>query len=230
MPQLIDLSGATLPRSIVAPSRTFENYLTIEEDHTDETVITEHPIDKGAVMSDHIYLKPPILKLRLGWSNADDAASDASYVLSTYAALLALKNARQLFTIYTGKRLYNNMFVLSLSVPTTAQSEWSMIAECLFRQLLLVNVSSASGQPTSTTAAAGAQPGSPQTNQSTTNGGFNQLQSGNGPTQIPLGDSIVVGPGGFTQLKSGTGPTEIPLGVPNTSGGAAGPQDFFGPF
>jgi hypothetical protein len=224
----VDLSGAVLQRKFA----TFQNYLTVEEDHRDEAIITQHPVDSGAVMSDHIYLKPPTVKLRLGWSNSDDGASGPTYVIDTYKNLLALKNARKLFSVFTGKRIYNNMFVASLSVPTNSQSEYSMIADCELTQLLLVNTKSVAGKPTSTTAAPASNPGaqaSPKTNQPTTDtgqnypeaSGFNHLESGTGPTQIPSGS-----PG----LQSGSGPTEIPLGTPNDNGGASGPQTFYGGF
>lgn len=51
---------------------------TISEDHMDEMVITENPVEQGAAVNDHIYNRPAILTLRLGWS--DSPSSSGSIV------------------------------------------------------------------------------------------------------------------------------------------------------
>lgn len=43
---------------------------TIEEQHTDELEITDHPIQQGAVITDHAFKRPAELVLKLGWSNS----------------------------------------------------------------------------------------------------------------------------------------------------------------
>jgi hypothetical protein len=228
--QLLDLSGAVLQRQISVPQggQSFQNYLTIEEDHRDETAITQHPVDSGAVMSDHIYLLPPTVKLRLGWSNADPQASAVTYILDTYAALLQLKNNRKLFTVFTGKRLYNNMFVKSLAVPTNPMNEWSMIADCELQQLLLVNTASTTGQPSSTTASASGNPSnlaSPATNQSTTDTGTNYTASQTinaGGEAAPAGSPVISGFNNSPTIN--TGGEAAPAGLPNSNNGGAGPS------
>lgn len=42
----------------------------IEEVHDDELVITEHPIEQGAAISDHSYKKPSEVVVSCGWSNS----------------------------------------------------------------------------------------------------------------------------------------------------------------
>lgn len=234
---LIDLSGATLQRRITAPSLAFQNYVTVEEDPNDDAEITRHPVDSGAIMSDHIFLMPPELKLRLGWSNSDPASTGATYVRDIYGQLLQLKNNRQLFTVYTGKRFYNNMFVASLRGPVTDhRHEWSMIVDLMLRQVLLVNLATPSNKPTSVNAAANPANqnlADPTKNQPTQNTGVAQLTTGNGPTQIPSGESATIGPDGFTGLQTGTGPTQVPSGLDgggytNTQGGGANDLATFG--
>lgn len=241
---ILDLSGAVLDRKIVA-SQTFDKYTPIEEDHDDELVITEHPIDKGAVMSDHIYLRPPTVKLLLGWSNADLAASGPTYARDTYSDLLKMKNDRgKLAKVYTGKRLYNNMFVLSMQVHTDAPHEYALLATVTFKQLLLVQTAS----PTTaspTTAAPSATPGAqkaPAKTTPTTSTGTNYTT----PADYEIGPSGVASSPttGFTSLQTGNGDTQIPsgatglptgapegtFGMPNSTGGGAGPLDVAVPF
>lgn len=43
---------------------------TIEEMHNDELEITEHPIEEGAVISDHAYMRPAEVVIRCAWSNS----------------------------------------------------------------------------------------------------------------------------------------------------------------
>ena len=235
MPGIVDLSGATLPRKIVAPNVTIPNYITVEESHDDESTVTKHPVDKGAVMSDHIFFQPPTVKVRLGWSNSDQGSGGADYVLKTYAALLSLKTNRQLFIVYTGKRLYNNIFVSSLRVHTNAQLETAMIAEMDLIQLLLVNSATVSNASTPSTAAPASSPSNladPSQNQPQTSPGTVQTSPQNySASSAPEGiDVNAQSPStGFNQgVTSGSGPTQIPIGVPNDDGGGAGPVVPFG--
>ena len=43
---------------------------TIEEKHDDELEITNHPIEQGAAIQDHAFLRSSRVTLRLGWSNS----------------------------------------------------------------------------------------------------------------------------------------------------------------
>jgi hypothetical protein len=228
MPALVDLSGATLQRQIFSASLNFGpgTFLTVEEDPTDDSVITQHPVDSSAVMSDHWYIQPPELKLRLGWSNADPQATGPTYVRDVYSSLLQLKNNRQLCTVYTGKRFYYNMGIPSLRGPVTnPRFEYSMLVDLIFRQVLLVSLATATSAPTSVNAAPNPQgTASPQTNQPTQNTGFNQLRSAgpaNQATGIPSGE--------ISDTTSGGSPADaVPgIGAPNNNAGGAGPADYY---
>lgn len=59
--------GSTLP-DIIAQA-------VIEEEHTDEIEITDHPVQQGAVISDHTFRRPAEVKLHLGWSNSPSGPS-----------------------------------------------------------------------------------------------------------------------------------------------------------
>lgn len=43
---------------------------TVEEHHMDELEITDHPVEQGAMITDHAFKRPAELTLKLGWSNS----------------------------------------------------------------------------------------------------------------------------------------------------------------
>jgi hypothetical protein len=49
---------------------------TVEEHHNDELEITDHPVEQGAMISDHAYKRPAEVTLRLGWSNSPNGRGD----------------------------------------------------------------------------------------------------------------------------------------------------------
>lgn len=61
----------------------------------------------------------------------------ASPVQNAYDSLLAAYQARTLFTVYTGKRLYKNMLIKSLSTTTDKENENSMLIRIGMRQILM---------------------------------------------------------------------------------------------
>lgn len=121
---------------------------TIEEEHRDEMIITEHPVENGATISDHAFKRPSELALRLGWSgspNPADAADqarrggDPNYLRSIYIKLLNLQAVRQPFAVNTGKRSYDNMLIASLAVVTDQRSENALFVNATLRHIILVN-------------------------------------------------------------------------------------------
>jgi hypothetical protein len=53
----------------------FEADITIEETHSDQMEITEHPIEQGANITDHAFKRPAEVTLKLGWSNSPIVSS-----------------------------------------------------------------------------------------------------------------------------------------------------------
>lgn len=47
---------------------------TIEEVHNDELEITEHPVELGAPIADHIFKRPPNVIIQCAWSNSPQKA------------------------------------------------------------------------------------------------------------------------------------------------------------
>jgi hypothetical protein len=194
---------------IVKPNRRFFNILnpdgsalqdikaqaTVKEIHNDELEVTEHPVEVGAMISDHAFKRPVELVLEIAWSNspsinglltnaglsANQAAGVSAGIVgatavggsvvnaaaigygayqagallqssqlgsnigqsgqinSIYDQLRALQTNRALFSIQTGKRLYNNMICKSLVVETDQKSENALFVIMNCKEVILVN-------------------------------------------------------------------------------------------
>lgn len=126
--------------------------VVVEETHLDSATITEHAIEQGAPITDHAYLNPAELTMRVGWSTSSLALGGVlrgiqagtllqgklSTVRDVYDALLKLQASRQPFDVSTGKRLYKSMLIKSLSITTDASSENALVCSIVLREVLLV--------------------------------------------------------------------------------------------
>lgn len=108
--------------------------VTIEETGTDELEITEHPVQRGAAITDHAYLKPAALAMRIGFDASERPLEEI------YRKLLELQATREPFVIVTGKRVYRDMLFKSLAVTTDKATAAVLVVSCTFRQVILVDV------------------------------------------------------------------------------------------
>jgi dihydrofolate reductase len=126
------------------PLRSLKNITAdavIEETHTDEMVITQHPVEEGATISDHAYRKPAELTLVYVWSMSSDQNSDnegLTFLNSLYTELLQLKDEKVPFKIVTGKRTYENMLIASLSTTTERATENVLLIRIICQEILTV--------------------------------------------------------------------------------------------
>lgn len=133
---------------------------TVEEEHYDELIITDHPVEQGAEISDHAFKRPAEVVIRAGWSNSglqslitdvsqaidlfsagilnfSDSTSPFNYADQVYQQLLTLQASRLPFQIITGKRTYQNMLIRSLSVTTDEKTENSLLVTAVCRQVII---------------------------------------------------------------------------------------------
>lgn len=103
-----------LPKRAIGP---FSATVTLEEVGTDELEITQHPVQQGASITDHAYLKPSTVNIKVMW-NDDDAP-----LAETYKNLLDLQASREPFDVVTGKRAYKNMLIKALGQTNDVQTE-----------------------------------------------------------------------------------------------------------
>lgn len=141
-------------------------YVAILEEHRDELEITSHPVEQGATITDHAYKLPANLTMQIGWSSSNklqsilpnllgiattpitplDIASVFTgggsdiFIRHLYSQFLGLQAQRTLLTIYTGKRIYQNMLIQSISEHTTSQTEHALILTLSLKEIFIAKV------------------------------------------------------------------------------------------
>jgi hypothetical protein len=184
----------------------------IEESHYDELVITDHPVEQGAEISDHAFKRPAEVVIRAGWSNSgirsiitelsqaasllsnaalnfSGSTSPFNYADEVYQQLLTLQASRQPFQIITGKRSYSNMLIRALSVNTDEKTAHSLICTAVCRQVIITQTQAVTFTPMENLA-------SPQKTAQTENAGVKQLTTGSpspGGSSPPFGNSFSLG-------------------------------------
>lgn len=144
--------------------------VVIEETHRDSLIITQHPVEKGAAITDHAFLRPAEVEMRCGFSNASHG--DEGYARAVYDGLRRLQASRQPFAVYTGKRAYRDMLIADLGVTTEARTENVLAVAVRLQQIIIVSTKT-TGTGTST-AAAGASQANPASTGSIQNKGEQQ--------------------------------------------------------
>lgn len=128
--------------------------VVVFEQHEDEMVVTEHPVERGAPISDHAYKKPETLSVRFGWSDSSTLLNQAvslsllsglNSITDVYEKLLEEMEKGTLFDVSTGKRRYTDMIITSLQVKTEEETETSLIVDITFQKVRLVIVTETDG-------------------------------------------------------------------------------------
>lgn len=131
--------------------------VTIEEHHTDNLTITDHPVEQGASITDHAFKNPSEITMRAGWSNSNSIVNSLvsgslfsgqiNNVTDLYRQLLALQESRKVFDLITGKRTYTSMLIKSLAVTTDRDTENALIVTVGMRQVIIVQTSAVALKP-----------------------------------------------------------------------------------
>jgi len=170
----------TITTNPIGRQQGISGYVALVEEHHDEMIITDHPVEQGSVISDHAFKLPSLLHMDLGYTTSSALASglptiagiipiptlagffpqgNSSFLQQVYQRFLALQATRTLLQIYTGKRTYDNMLIQGLTIRTDEALENAMIIQGQFRQLFIARTtvvqapinSAAQAQPQATT-------------------------------------------------------------------------------
>lgn len=219
--------------------------VVIEESHRDSLIITQHPTEKGAAITDNAFLRPAELEMRCGFSNSSHG--DEGYTKQVYEALRRIKDTRRPFGVYTGKRAYRNMLIADLGVTTDARTENTLAVACRLQQITITSTKTTGTG--SSTAAAGAKQEA-QANPASTGG----VQNRGEQQGVGVGDQAFAGsfnPGQFdtnggslgngsfgldgissatpleTTLPEITAPETMPGTISTPGGGATDPYNIW---
>lgn len=200
---LVDAAVQGLIGPIIVRQRNIGGFIadvTIREDHEDELIVTENPVEQGADVTDHSFKAPARLTIDVGYSNSSvESLGDPGYVDAIYAQFLALQASRQLSDVITGKRAYTNMAITLLHTVTDAATENALLLTVRMKELILVDTQTVSVPPSANMA-------NPQDNGATVHSGTQQPQLAGGtmgtigsPTVAPFNYSGAPFSAGFGQ-------------------------------
>lgn len=166
-------AGSVVNGSFVEANQpsTLNPDVTMEERHSDDVVITEHPVEQGSVISDHIYKLPAHLSLVYDWAAASpqNSSQDPGFLRNIYSQVLQLQANATLFQVITGKRLYKNMAIKNI-ITTSDKATENILDLRLEMQEVLMAVT------TSVTTGAFSQQANPSATGATAPQGTVQLQ------------------------------------------------------
>jgi hypothetical protein len=123
--------------------------VVVEESHSDELTVTDHPVEQGASVSDHAFKQPAQVSVRyqFGESSLNLIGAGAGDPASVYSLLLKIQASRVPFDLLTGKRAYQNMLIKTLSVTTDPATENILAVSASLREVIIVQTSVTSLQP-----------------------------------------------------------------------------------
>lgn len=130
----------------------YELDVAVSEDHSFESEVTEHPVEIGADIADHVRARPISVTLEgiVSDTPIGDLAqrrqqftliSGEAFALPSEEALaflLTIRDAREPITIQTSLRSYENMMLQSLRVPRSAENGEALRFTATFVQVVIV--------------------------------------------------------------------------------------------
>lgn len=147
----MSLLGELTYALIASPGTRIGNlipHVTVEEIYRDEVVTTDHPVERGAAITDHAFKRPVSIEIRCGWSNA--TAGVANYAAQVYAQLVALQEQSRIepLDIVTPRRMYRSMVLSGLQAQRDHLTENVLACSIVAREVIIVSTKT-TGAPTS---------------------------------------------------------------------------------
>lgn len=107
----------------------------ISEKHTSEVEVTSNPIETGAEVNDHAYIKPKKVDLEVADGNAS----------MTFNALVTFQESRVPFTLVTGFKVYENMVITEIEATRDKTHSKVLKANVRCREVIIVETATAEG-------------------------------------------------------------------------------------
>lgn len=96
---------------------SFEADLTMEELHERSAEVTQHPVESGGTISDHVILQPERLRLDGFVTDARLRDPEATRTQSAFADLDTAWSSGQLVQVVTARKTYQDMVITRLDLP-----------------------------------------------------------------------------------------------------------------
>lgn len=121
---------------------SFYATVTLEESATDELTITQHPVQRGAAITDHAYKNPVTLNI-----TCQSKRVGTETVSQMYRNLRELQSSAIPMNVVTGKRIYTNMLIQSLSETTDVTTGDILNLSLSLVEVIIVGVVTVTGVP-----------------------------------------------------------------------------------
>ena len=144
---LQSFQGGAQTQSQSGSSTTYFFDGVIRLDHNEEVVITDHPVQNGASISDHAYALPARVVLEIWFSDAMDSYKPGQYSggksksVTAYKTFKSIKDQRLPCTLATRLNQYTNMIIEDISVPDTNDTVRGLKMIMRLRQIIIGTVS-----------------------------------------------------------------------------------------
>lgn len=139
--------------------------------HSQPLTITQNPIQTGANITDHAFLRPARVTMGIGMSDVMDSYAPGMWVgnssksVSAFQVLDSLRAARIPLTVTTRLKTYTNMLIEDIRVDDSIKTLYGLSAVVEFQQIFVANVAtqgvSARTQTTDSSALGAVQPNQP---------------------------------------------------------------------
>jgi hypothetical protein len=135
----------TSPAPVLAPT-TFYFDAVLRAEHSQEARGTEHPVQVGPAIIDHIYLMPAEVVLEVGMSDAMDSFLQGQYSAGSSKSVSAYKTFKQIqatrvpITLTTRLDQYQNMYLRDVRGTEDARTRMGFRGTLHFRQLLTASI------------------------------------------------------------------------------------------
>lgn len=126
---------------------------TFVEDHTSELEVTDNPIETGALVSDHAFMKPLRLTITAGVSEVllpsgnPDYGDGAERPTTAYELFSALQQEREPFDVQTGLRIYENMMCINFQSRQDKDTAGIFYFTAQLREVLIVDTETTTYPP-----------------------------------------------------------------------------------
>jgi hypothetical protein len=140
--QPITLQGLFGTKRVIGPIQV---QVIISEETQDTLTITKQPVQTGSPITDHSFLEPTTLQMRILQQNNNfisglQATFSGGGLGAIYKTFLDLQKTLQPFTVITPKRIYQNMLIASLRCSTDKTTENILALDVGLQQIILVNI------------------------------------------------------------------------------------------
>lgn len=118
----------------------------LRSEHTSSVQITEHPVETGAAITDHSFVKPAQLVMEVGMTDVAKSFIDGQFAggwsrsVQAYKVLLDLQQQRVPFSVLTRLKRYDNMLIETIAVPDDYATRYGLKATVTMREIFVATV------------------------------------------------------------------------------------------